>query len=168
MSKLFKKLVVDVENGKTFKEVGNTSEDKCGHHRLHIFDEYGNEYFFRHEVVMAEGLNLPKHLWPKDSFGRTYIVDHIIPISNGGTDEFENLRLIPKQDNPRNVKTMENMTHFKGKDKYNKMDCINEEGEIVKTYNSANEIRKDGFNYHTVRKSILRRNKTSGLYFKRH
>ena len=167
MGKIFDKLVFDFENGKTFKEVGNTSEDRSGHHRLHIFDEYGNEYFYRHEVILAEGLNLPKHLWPKDEFGRRYIVDHIKPVSNGGTDALENLRLIPRPDNSRNVMTMDNMTHFKGKNKDKRIACFNDKRELVKIYNTANELRKDGFDYGTVRKSIQRNGKSrEGLYFK--
>lgn len=107
MSKLFPNYEIDLENG----IILNTKVDKFNHHSKGrggyyyccIKDIYGNNYTAIHQVIIAEGLQLPKHLWPVDENGVRYIVDHIIPVKNGGTNEFKNLHLIPKSDNPKNA-----------------------------------------------------------------
>ena len=108
---------INIETGQIFsiedpeKEVA-TYKTKDGYYGTTIKDCYGNEYGHRHEVIIAEGLQLPKHLWPIDETGRRYIVDHILPVRNGGTDVFENLRLISKPDNSRNDITRENYSKW--------------------------------------------------------
>lgn len=111
MSKLFPNHIINLKKGVVFskrKKKFITNEDIGGYHCCYIKDIYGNMYFKVHQVIMAEGLQLPKHLWPVDENGKRYIVDHKIPVSNGGADSFENLHLIPKPDNSRNPKTKEN------------------------------------------------------------
>lgn len=106
MSKLFHSLVIDLDKGTAhstfFKKQIGEKPDKEGRHKCTTYDIYGNIYYFIHEIIIAEGLQLPKHLWPTEENGRRYVVDHITPIRNGGTDSFENLHLIPKPDNNRN------------------------------------------------------------------
>ena len=106
MSRLFDSLVIDIDKGTVYstffkKQIGEKT-DKNGRHKCTTYDIYGNMYYFIHEIIIAEGLQLPKHLWPTEENGRRYVVDHITPISNGGTDAFENLHLIPLPDNNRN------------------------------------------------------------------
>lgn len=111
MSKLFPNHIINLKKGIVFskrKKKFITNEDVGGYHCCYIKDIYGNMYFKTHQVIIAEGLQLPKHLWPLDDNGYRYIVDHITPVKNGGTDAFENLHLIPKPDNPRNTKSKEN------------------------------------------------------------
>ena len=112
MSKLFPNHVIDIYKPTIFsikykKEIANTP-DKDGYYQTTIYDCYGNKYQARHQVILAEGLQLPKHLWPTEENGRRYIVDHIIPVKNGGTDTFKNLHLIPKPDNNRNEYSRKN------------------------------------------------------------
>ena len=112
MGKLFKNRF-DLEKG----EIYNCYTDKIlgivdeyGYHKTTLFDIYGNKYNYIHQAIIAEGLNLPKHLWPVDENGKRYVVDHIIPIRNGGTDAFDNLHLIPDKENTKNPHTRENFS----------------------------------------------------------
>lgn len=105
---------IDLEKGKVYslfdltKELG--TKTKLGYTTCLIKDKYGNDYYHIHEVIIAEGLKLPKHLWPRDEKGKRYEVDHITPVRNGGTDSFENLRLVSKLDNMNNEQTIKNMS----------------------------------------------------------
>ena len=160
MSNLFKDILVDTEVPSVYKELCK-KEDKDGYFRCCVKDIYGNKYFHRHELIIAEGLQLPKHLWPKDEFGRRYVVDHIIPIKNGGTDTFSNLRLVPINDNIKNEMTVINIKN-KNKKFKRPLGCFNSENALVKVYNYRKELENDGFKFHTVRKSVLRGNKIKG------
>lgn len=110
---LFPNFIIDLEKGTVYskkRKIYNTNTSKNGYHSCKIYDIYGNKYMNCHEVIIAQGLKLPKHLFPTDEKGRKYIVDHITPVSNGGTDAFSNLHLIPKSDNARNTKSIVNMS----------------------------------------------------------
>lgn len=114
MSVIFNNCIIDVKNGiVTSKKGSKRSKNISGYYNCKLCDKYGNKYYYIHEVIIAEGLQLPKHLWPVDEKGKRYVVDHITPVSNGGTDKFENLRLIPEPDNHRNEKTIENNSNSK-------------------------------------------------------
>jgi hypothetical protein len=44
------------------------------------------------------------------------VIDHIIPIKNGGTNKLSNLRVVTPKENQNNPKTLENMSKaLKGK-----------------------------------------------------
>lgn len=167
MSKLFPEYIINLEKGTiyTLKErkgyVG-LNKSNGGYSECNIYDVYGNHYKRNHEVIVAEGLQLPKHLWPVDGNGKRYIVDHITPVSNGGTDEFENLRLIPNGDNSKNEKSRENFSRVKkGKPvpwlhteksinkakekKYVKVYQYSIDGKLIKIWKSALEASKYGF-----------------------
>lgn len=115
MTSIFPNYIIDLDkgtvfhtkkNGELFQHGKNTNKD--GYHTCEIYDIYGNKYNKIHQVIIAEGLSLPKHMWPCEENGRRYIPDHIIPVSNGGTDSFSNLRLIPLPDNPKNENSKKN------------------------------------------------------------
>lgn len=111
MNKLFPNFDIDLEKGTVYskkRKIYNTNIQKSGYHSCKIYDSFNNKYKYIHEVIMAEGLQLPKHLWSVDENGDRFIVDHIIPVSNGGTDKFDNLHLIPKSDNNKNPNTIIN------------------------------------------------------------
>lgn len=113
MSKLFPNHFVDLEKGIIYsnrKHTYTTNTDKKGYVSCFVKDIYGNRYYKVHQIIIAEGLQLPKHLWPVDENGKRYIVDHIIPVKNGGTNAFENLHLIPKSDNSRNPISKKNFS----------------------------------------------------------
>ena len=115
MSKLFPNYIIDLENGTVFSLYSNrliatNAYSKNGYHGCEVYDIYKNVYKSIHEIIIAEGLQLPKHLWPTEENGRRYIVDHIIPVRNGGTDTFKNLHLIPKPDNNRNPISRKNQS----------------------------------------------------------
>lgn len=116
MSKLFPTLNIDLKNGTAYsikykRYIGCLCED--GYIKTKVFDKYGNQYVGLHEIIIAEGLQLPKHLWPVDENGKRYIVDHIIPVKNGGTNTIENLHLIPKSDNAKNPMSKKNYSEAK-------------------------------------------------------
>ena len=165
MSKLFEKLLINTKSPAVYKEVGK-EENKNKYHQINIKDIYGNVYHYRHQLIYAEGANLPKHLWPVDEFGRQYIVDHIIPVSKGGTDAFENLRLIPLADNPKNENSKENYKNANIK-RINKLGAYDKTGKLVKTYNSSSETIIDGFNPSSVRKRMSMGKPLKGVTFKR-
>ena len=105
---------IDLENG--LIEGNEYKTDKNGYRRCWVKDRFGNIYQIVSDVIMAEGLQLPKHLWKKDENGRTYEVDHIKPVSKGGTDAFNNLRLVSHRDNCNNNETRETISRvLKGK-----------------------------------------------------
>ena len=114
MSTLFKNCEIDLKNGivKT-KKGSERTKNKAGYYCCKLFDSYGNRYYYLHEVIIAEALQLPKHCWPVDDKGKRYVVDHILPVSNGGTDSVDNLRLIPEADNHRNEHTTKNNSDSK-------------------------------------------------------
>ena len=122
MSKLFPKYTIDLDNGTVYslgerKGFVGSKKDKDGYSCCSIYDIYGNHYKRNHEVIIAEGLQLPKHLWPFDEKGKRFQVDHIIPVLQGGTDELKNLRLVSAKDNCNNPLTIVNMKAVrKGKD----------------------------------------------------
>lgn len=183
MSEIFENTVVDVKNARVYDEI-MTSKSKGGYHvGKMVTDKYGNVYRYRHEVVIAEALQLPKHLWPVDDRGRRYVVDHIIPVSNGGTDAADNLRLIPLEDNPRNEMSRQNYSNRYPNAKKQaqggttgkrngflqyKLELYDKNNKLIKTYTKSDDIWNDGFNFHTVRKSVERGSKLrNGMYFKR-
>lgn len=117
MKTLFKNCEIDLVKGTVKTRKGTEhKKSKTGYYCCHLFDCFNNRYYYLHEVIVAEGLQLPKHLWPVDNKGRRYIVDHIIPVSNGGTDSFDNLHLIPESDNHKNeISKKNNSISKKGK-----------------------------------------------------
>jgi len=118
MSELFPNFEIDIEKGTVYskrRKMYNKNVTKSGYHSCLIYDIYGNRYMNCHEVIIAEGLNLPKHLWPCEPSGKRYVVDHIIPVKNGGTDAFSNLHLIPFGDNPRNIMSRKNISNAQKK-----------------------------------------------------
>lgn len=165
MSNLFEGYLIDTESPAVYKECFKKKNEK-GYSIGLITDKFGNKYHGRHEVIMAESLGVPKHLWPKDEFGRRYVVDHIIPLSNGGTDAASNLRLVTLVDNiTKNEFTIGN---FKNRNFLKPIGVFDCNGNLIKVYHNKAEIEKDGFNYHTIRRGILRNGiDRSGLQFKR-
>lgn len=111
---LFKNCIINLKLGTVKTKKGDChKQNKNGYHCCKLYDLFGNKYYYIHQVIIAEGLKLPKHLWPRDEFGKLYVVDHIIPVSNGGTDSFENLHLIPNNENPKNPFTRINNSKSK-------------------------------------------------------
>ncbi len=114
MNTLFKNCSINLEQGIVKSKKGDFhKKNKNGYHCCKLYDSYGNKYNYIHEVIIAEGLNLPKHLWPQDENGKRFVVDHITPVSNGGTDAFENLHLVAECDNPKNPFTRRNNSNSK-------------------------------------------------------
>lgn len=141
MERLFKNCEIDLEKGfvKTRKGYKHT-KNKNGYDVCRICDSYGNKYNYLHEIIIAEALQLPKHLWPVDENGKRYIVDHITPVSNGGTNQASNLRLIPNGDNPKNELSRKNNSKAK-KGKHYSLDTEFKKGNLPwnkgKTYHTG-------------------------------
>lgn len=106
METLFENCIIDLDNGIVKSKKGEYhTKNINGYHMCRLRDCYGNVYHYIHEVIMAEGLKLPKHLWSKDENGKRFQIDHIIPVSQGGTDAFSNLRLVSEKENHNNPMT---------------------------------------------------------------
>lgn len=112
MSKLFPKHTIDLDKGKVFSKkykrfIGSFRD---GYYECSVFDSFGNRYTKIHQIIYAEAYSYPKHLWPFDEKGQRFEVDHIIPVENGGTDNYKNLRLCSKKDNSNNILTKINQS----------------------------------------------------------
>lgn len=106
MSKLFKNKI-DLEKGKIYSvrdenvEIG-TGVDKDNYHNCDVTDVFGNRYYRVHDVIYAEGNNLPKHLWPVDENGKRFVINHIKDGFEYRTNNsINNLELISNADNLR-------------------------------------------------------------------
>ena len=172
MSELFPNHTIDIEKGTVYsnrlkKFTGQFCEND--YQKCRVKDVYGNEYQKIHQVIIAEKLQLPKHLWPVDENGRRYVVDHIIPVKNGGTNDADNLHLIPKPENNKNPLSKENYRKaayrkwknpltrkifsekMKGKllnrlDLSKKVFHFTSDGVLVKILDSVNECSRNGYN----------------------
>lgn len=149
MQTLFPNCTIDLKNGVVTSLKGNKrTKNKAGYYCCKLFDIYGNRYYYIHEVIIAEGLNLPKHQWAVDSKGKRYVCDHIIPVSNGGTDSFENLRLIPEAENHRNQMTRINNSsshigkHFSKSTEFKKGSTPWNKGKTYKLKPTSEETKR--------------------------
>lgn len=120
MGNLFPGYNIDLENGYIYNIDGTKKGSFDGrYYTCYMKDCYGNEYYNVHQVIISEGLGLPKHLWPVDEKGRRYEVDHIIPVKNGGTNALSNLRLVSIKDNHNNEATLINYSNAVSGEKNN-------------------------------------------------
>lgn len=93
-------------------------------------------------------------------------VDHIIPISNGGTNDVSNLRWVTAQENNLNPITKEKHIGklVNRKDQSIMVEQYTKSGELVKTYNSISETRNYGFSFQCVSKCVSGERKTHKGY----
>lgn len=92
------------ENGKYLKG----SFDKDGYNRHNLMCTDGNKHTLREHNMKWEFFygEIPDDM----------VIDHIIPISNGGTNKLSNLRLVTRQQNANNELTRKNISKaLKGK-----------------------------------------------------
>lgn len=111
MSKLFPNYKINLEKGTVFsvfhgRYLGVKKKD--GYFHCKCYDSLGNEYHFIHLVIMAESIQTPITEFPYDENGKRFEVDHILPVSKGGTDSINNLRLVSRLDNANNPQTIAN------------------------------------------------------------
>ena len=84
-------------------------------------------------------MQLPKHKWPIDENGNRYEVDHIIPLSDGGTNQASNLRLVTPKDNrnnPQTVKKYKISNKTKTKHFRKSVDVFSLSGELLMSFES--------------------------------
>ena len=81
-----------------------------------IINRFGKVVGFNNGIkgyryISIEGRKVSKHRFIWEAFNgeipQGLEIDHIIPISEGGTDELSNLRLVTSSENKRNPKTIE-------------------------------------------------------------
>lgn len=81
-----------------------------------VINKFGNVVGFNngkkgYKYIYVEGRKIPKHRFIWEAFNgeipEGMEIDHILPISDGGTDELSNLRLVTSSENKRNPKTIE-------------------------------------------------------------
>lgn len=150
---------IDIKNGLIYNIKGTKTIGKrinnSGYNTCSIFDSYGNLYCFVHQVIMAEALQLPKHLWLKDENGYVYEVDHI---NNIRTDNrIDNLQLITKAENNKKRRTKNYKPKIKHTDRPNakKVYQYTLSGELVKVWKSTSECGRNGFAQNKVSNCCL-------------
>ena len=123
-----------------------------------------------HQVIFAEGTNLPKNLWPVDENGRRFEIDHIDAVRTN--NKVENLRLVSRRKNNNNPITKKNKSeankgekhhmfgkHFSDETKQKMSEAhINSEkfskqvyqytlnGDLIKIWPSTRECERNDFN----------------------
>ena len=83
-------------------------------------------------------------------------IDHVIPVSNGGTNEATNLRWVYKIENRNNEQTIKN-TRGSGDKRSIPIIFINNDGKI-KYYEGMRECERDGFGDHGMIKKYCKYN----------
>lgn len=106
---------------------------------------------------------LPEHIAKWEYFNtkipEDYEIDHIIPISSGGTNKLSNLRIVTHYDNCNNPKTLEN----RGKKVYQ----YDLEGNLINSFISIKDAaRKTGFNFSMIRAHCVGKYKNNYKNFK--
>ena len=91
---------------KHFKRQLKINKNKAGYKKCSIIDDFGNKYYFWHEVVYCISHNITRDEIPVGENGDRYEIDHIIPVREGGTDAIENLRLVSHKGNMNNENTI--------------------------------------------------------------
>ena len=81
-----------------------------------IINKFGNVVGFNngkkgYRYIYVDGRKIPKHRFIWEAFNgeipEGMEIDHVLPISDGGTDELSNLRLVTSSENKINPKTIE-------------------------------------------------------------
>lgn len=81
-----------------------------------VINKFGNVVGFNngkngYKYIYVEGRKIPKHCFIWEAFNgeipEGMEIDHILPISDGGTDELSNLRLVTHKENMNNPLTLE-------------------------------------------------------------
>ena len=146
MSNIFNNHTVYLVNQRVFSLKTNDyikfTINNSGYLSSRIKDKYGNTYEGLHQIIFAEANNLPKHLWPIDSKGKRYTINHID--ENKLNNKAENLELISHRDNQ-----LYNDRHKKiGKQLHNRKDQSkvvyqSKNGILTAIYPSASEAARD-------------------------
>ena len=81
-----------------------------------VINKFGNVVGFNngkkgYRYIYVDGRKIPKHRFIWEAFNgeipEWMEIDHVLPISDGGTDELSNLRLVTSSENKINPKTIE-------------------------------------------------------------
>lgn len=110
--KNFSNYDIDIDNQIVYSKHFNKNrllkmnKNKSGYKRCSVIDDFGNQYYFWHEVLYCISNNITKDKIPYDENGDRYEIDHIIPVREGGTDTIDNLRLGPHKANMNNENTI--------------------------------------------------------------
>ena len=116
-------------------------------YRLHMYDCTNGKksYFYEHVI---------KWIYFNGEIPKGYVIDHIIPISNGGTNKLSNLRCVTQADNNRNPLTRKNLSkaHI-GKPrnigagaKPRKVYQHTLDGVLVRVFDCVGECERNGYN----------------------
>ena len=128
----------DYDNGKPREPYFN----KDGYSRLNYFCEDGKWHSIFEHVAKWEYFNgkIPEGME----------VDHIIPISEGGTNKLSNLRIGTRSDNNNNPNTKKNNSKARINGKKSKaVDQIKENGEVIR-WISISEAERNGYSHNCI------------------
>ena len=146
--------------GKTLKQVLDN-----GYHRVTLCKNGKRTNYNVHRIVAETFIPNPNN-YPE--------VDHIIPVINGGTDSVNNLRWVTKKMNANNYKSVKNRSEAQLKvseQKSKKMTgkCYihilqyDSSGKLVNTFTGMEQCESQGYHYHTIKNSIVRKAKAYGF-----
>lgn len=140
------------ENGSIFSKHWNKQLNGC-------FDKDGYTFI---KLKLKNGkygqFRLHRVIWVhfNGEIPEGYVIDHIIPINNGGTNELSNLRCVTPKDNSNNVFTRKNISNsLKGKSHQmpKNIPTISKQrfqyslgGKLITIWPSAAEAARNGYN----------------------
>lgn len=157
METIYKGLVVK-DDGRVLKEIGQKGN------KGYRYISLGGKLVLKHRLIW-EAFNgeIPQGME----------IDHIIPVSDGGTDELSNLRLVTSSENKRNPNTFKKY-HLSNKNKSShlkkKIEQINiETGEVIKIYDSIADANTEGYRRTEISKCLHnKQEKYKGYYWRFH
>lgn len=130
------------------------SKDENGYTKVSLYNDKGEERCALIHVLVAETF------LPKPHTDEKLEVDHIKPISNGGTDDVSNLRWLTHKENCNNKESVENYKNARVGKKHTdetkkKMSDVaakkmvyqySLDGKLVAVWSSSTEADKNGYN----------------------
>lgn len=141
---------VDAKGNMRKEKILKNRYDNDGYVMVSLYKDGISEQIKLHRIVAFVFIDNPQ---------KKHYVDHIVPIRNGGGNEFYNLRWATLKENSNNFLSKENQN----KKKYKPVVSFNLITKQIKLYLTVKDVINDGFDNSNVVKCCKGKQKTSGL-----